>query len=102
MAQQRQIDAIAQRADHYETDAGRELRQRAAARIRALQDRDPITDGGTVADSGRETTAESVLIVIPLETDIERVCPRFTAEGEEDQRRAEEFDVLDEVRHLGW
>ncbi len=62
MAQHRQIDAIVQRADHYETDTGRELRQRAAARIRALRDRDAITDGGTVADrseQGRETTAES-------------------------------------------
>ncbi|MFC4986325.1 hypothetical protein [Saliphagus infecundisoli] len=60
MAQHRQIDAVAQRADHYETAAGRELRQRAAARVRTLRDRDAITDGGTVADSGRETTVESV------------------------------------------
>ncbi|MFC4990529.1 hypothetical protein [Saliphagus infecundisoli] len=59
MAQQRQIDAIAQRADHYETEEGRELRQRAAARIRALPNRDAITDGGTVGDSGREMTVES-------------------------------------------
>ncbi|WP_114579627.1 hypothetical protein [Saliphagus sp. LR7] len=59
MAQQRQIDAIAQRADHYETEEGRALRQQAAARVYALRDRDVITDGGTVADSGDETTVES-------------------------------------------
>ncbi|MFC4986789.1 hypothetical protein [Saliphagus infecundisoli] len=58
MAQQRQIDAIVQRADHYETNAGRELRQRAAARVRALRNRDVAPDGGLITDSGGDSSSE--------------------------------------------